>query len=122
MPLSHHTLPSPLTPQGKGRPQATRQASVTVLCSVGIVLVSVLLYLWPQVRLVNLGYRQNVLQARRTQMLQRQQELLVERATLRQPARIEEIAVRRLGMQAPKISQVIYVRPGQLITSPERAR
>ena len=122
MPLSHHPLPSPLTPQGKGRPQATRQASVTVLLSVVIVLVSVLLYLWPQVRLINLGYRQNALQARRTQMLQRQQELLVERATLCQPSRIEEIAVRRLGMQAPKLSQVIYVRPGQHITSPESAR
>jgi cell division protein FtsL len=122
MPLSHHPSHSPLTHQGKGRPQATRQASVTVLLSVVIVLVSVLLYLWPQVRLVNLGYRQNTLQARRTQSLQRQQELLVERATLRQPSRIEEIAVRRLGMQAPKISQVIYVRPGQHIASPEGAR
>ena len=122
MPLSHHPLPSSLTHQGKGRPQATRQASVTVLLSGVIVLVSVLLYLWPQVHLVNLGYRQNVLQARRTQMLQRQQELLVERATLRQPSRIEEIAVRRLGLQAPKISQVIYVWSGQHITSPERAR
>jgi cell division protein FtsL len=87
-----------------------------------MVLVSVLLYLWPQVRLVNLAYQQNVLQARRTQTLQRHKELQVERATLRQLPRIEEIAVRRLGMQAPKISQVIYVRAGQHITDPGRER
>lgn len=122
MALARQTLSAPRTSRGKGRPQATRQASVTVLLSVVIVFVSVLLYLWPQVLLVSLGYRQNVLQARRTQVLQRQQALLVERATLRQPSRIEEIAMRRLGMQAPKVSQVIYVRPGQHITSPERAR
>jgi cell division protein FtsL len=119
---SRRPLSSPLTRRGKGRPQATRQASVTVLLSVVMVLVSVLLYLWPQVRLVNLGYQQNVLQTRRTQTLRRQKELQVERATLRQLPRIEEIAIRRLGMQAPKISQVIYVRPGQHIPEPGRGR
>jgi cell division protein FtsL len=119
---SRRPLSTPLTRRGKGRPQATRQASVTVLLSVVMVLVSVLLYLWPQVRLVNLGYQQNVLQARRTQTLQRQKELQVERATLRQLPRIEEMAIRRLGMHAPKISQVIYVRPGQHIPEPGRGR
>jgi cell division protein FtsL len=113
---------APLARRGKSRPQATRQASVTVLLSVAMVLASVLLYLWPQVRLVNLGYQQNVLQARRTQALQRQKELQVERATLRQLPRIEKIAIRRLGMHAPKISQVIYVRPGQHIPDPGRGR
>jgi cell division protein FtsL len=86
------------------------------------VFISILLYLWPQARLVNLGYRQNVLQARRAQILQRQQELQVERATLRQPARIEEIAIRRLSMQSPKLSQVIYVRPGQSLSAAGRER
>jgi cell division protein FtsL len=119
---SSRPLSSPLPRRGKGRPQATRQASVTVLLSVMMVLVSVLLYLWPQVRLVNLAYQQNVLQTRRTQTLQRHKELQVERATLRQLPRIEEIALRRLGMQAPKISQVIYVRPGQYITDAGRER
>jgi cell division protein FtsL len=117
-----HTLPPPVTRRGKARPQATRQATVTVVLSVVMVLVSVLLYLWPQVRLVSLGYRQNTLQARRVQMLQRQQELQVERATLHQLSRIEDIAIRRLGMQAPSISQVIYVRSGQHIAGPGRER
>jgi cell division protein FtsL len=119
---SSRPLSSPLPRRGKGRPQATRQASAAVLLSVMMVLVSVLLYLWPQVRLVNLAYQQNMLQTRRTQTLQRHKELQVERATLRQLPRIEEIALRRLGMQAPKISQVIYVRPGQYITDPGRER
>jgi cell division protein FtsL len=122
MPLFRQTVSAPVALRGKSKPQATRQASVTVLLSVVIVFISILLYLWPQARLVNLGYRQNVLQARRIQMLQRQQELQVERATLRQPTRIEEIAIQRLGMQAPKLSKVIYVRPGQPLTAPGRAR
>jgi cell division protein FtsL len=122
MALARHRVCVPITRREKVRPQATRQVSVAVLLSGVIVLVSVLLYLWPQVHLVNLGYRQNMLQTQRTQALQRQQGLLVERATLRQPSRIEEIAGKRLGMQAPRVSQVIYVRPGQLLTSPERVR
>jgi cell division protein FtsL len=122
MPLSRHTVSVPTAQRGKSKPQATRQASVTVLLSVVMVFISILLYLWPQARLVNLGYRQNVLQARRAQMLQRQQELQVERATLRQPARIEEIAIRRLGMQSPKLPQVIYVRPGQSLSAAGRER
>jgi cell division protein FtsL len=122
MALARHRVSAPSTRRGKGHPQATRQVSVAVLLSGVIVLVSVLLYLWPQVHLVNLGYRQNILQTQRIQALQHQQGLRVERATLRQPSRIEEIAGKRLGMQAPKVSQVIYVRPGQLLTSPEGAR
>jgi cell division protein FtsL len=122
MSASRHTISATGSPWSKGKPQATRQASLVVLLSIGTVLMSILLYLWPQVRLVSLGYRQNVLQVRRTQLQQRQQELQVERATLRQPARIEELALRRLGMQAPKISQVIYVRPGQQIADPGRER
>lgn len=117
-----HTLPPPITRRGKARPQATRQVTVTIVLSVVIVLLSVLLYLWPQVRLISLGYQQNALQSQRVQLLQRQQELQVERATLRKLSRIEDIAIRRLGMQAPNVSQVIYVRSGQHIAAPGRER
>jgi cell division protein FtsL len=48
--------------------------------------------------------------------------LQIERATLRQPARLEDIAVRSLGMQRPHVSQVIYVRPSQQTVSPGRER
>jgi cell division protein FtsL len=85
-----------------------------------MVLVGILLYLWPQMRLVNLGYRRGALQARRARVLQRQKELQVEVATLRQLSRIEKIAVQHLGMRPPQTSQIIYVRLGQHITGSRR--
>jgi cell division protein FtsL len=84
-----------------------------VLLSVGAVLLGVLLYLWPQMRLVELGYRQGELRAQQAQVLQRRTELQVELATLQQLSRIERIAVQRLHMGPPQLSQIIYVRPGQ---------
>jgi cell division protein FtsL len=86
---------------------------MAILLSVVMVLLGILLYLWPQVRLVALGYQQSELWEWHQQALRKQKELQIERATLRQPARIEGIAVQALGMQRPHMSQVIYVRPPQ---------
>ena len=79
----------------------------------GMVLGGVLLYLWPQVRLVGMGYRYSKLLAQRTQVLQRQKELQVELGSLRQLRRIEDIATQHLGLRPPQATQVIYVRSGQ---------
>jgi cell division protein FtsL len=80
-----------------------------------VVLCGILLYLWPRMRLVELGYQYNALQARRSQVLQRQKELQVELASLRRLTRIEQLAVEKLGMRTPQLSQVIYLR-----TDPDR--
>ena len=79
-----------------------------------------MLYLWPQVRLVGLGYRQSKLLEQRTQFLQRQKELQVERGSLRQLRRIEDIAAQHLGLRPPQASQVIYVRQGQHVAGQRR--
>src|SRR5712691_2384434 len=71
------------------------------------------LYLWPQMRLVGLGYRYSKLLAQRTQVLQRQKELQVELSSLRQLRRIEDIAAQHLGLRPPQAKQVFYVRSGQ---------
>jgi cell division protein FtsL len=91
--------------------RANKPTSIAVLFSVAMVLAGILLYLWPQVHLVALGYRHSRLRTLRVQAFHKQAELQVERATLRHPSRIEEIAIQRLGMQRPHISQIIYVRP-----------
>jgi cell division protein FtsL len=96
----------------KVRPWTTKQAGLVMLLGTVMVLVGVLLYLWPQMRLVSLGYRQGTLQARSTRALWRQKELQVELATLRRLSRIEKIARQRLGMRSPQVSQIVYVHPG----------
>ena len=69
-----------------------------------------LLYLWPQMRLVDLGYHEAELRRERADALQRQEELRLELVSLSQLSRIEEIAVKRLGLESPQSSQIIYVR------------
>jgi cell division protein FtsL len=97
-----------------------KQVHVVLLLSAAMLLGGILLYLWPQIRLVNLGYQQSTLRAQRTQALQRQKELQVELSTLRQLPRIENIAVQRLGLRPPQTSQVVYVRPGSQTASTRR--
>ena len=122
MPPLRQVFASPVVRRGKARLQANRQTSVAVLLSTAMVLVGILLYLWPQMHLVDLAYRSSDLQALRAKTLHRQKELQVELATLSQLSRIEDIAVQRLGLRPPQVSQVIYVYPGQPIAGAGRER
>jgi cell division protein FtsL len=114
------TSPAPLVSRGRARRIASRHVGLALLLSAVMVLGGILLYLWPQVRLVGLGYRQSKLLEQRTQMLQRQKELQVERGSLRQLPRIADLAAQRLGLRPPQATQVIYVRQGQPVAGPRR--
>src|SRR2546423_3274266 len=107
------TSTAPLMLRGRARRIASRHMGLALLLSATMALGGILLYLWPQVRLVSLGYRQSKLLAQRTQMLQRQKELQVELGSLHQLRRVEDIAAQHLGLRPPQAAQVIYVRPGQ---------
>jgi len=107
------TSPEPPMSRGRARRIASQHVGMALLLSATMVLGGILLYLWPQVRLVSLGYRQSKLLAQRTHLLQRQKELQVELGSLRQLRRIEGIAAQHLGLRPPQAAQVIYVRPGQ---------
>ena len=104
---------SPPMSRGQARRLASRHVGMALLLSAVMVLGGVLLYLWPQMRLVSLGYRYGKLLTQRTQVLQRQKELQVELSSLRQLRRIEDIAAQHLGLRAPQANQMIYVRSGQ---------
>ena len=88
-----------------GRPVMVVLFSCTVAMLGGL-----LLYLWPQMRLVDLGYHEAELRRERSDALQRQEELRLELVSLSQLSRIEDIAVERLGLDSPQSSQIIYVR------------
>jgi cell division protein FtsL len=111
---------APIMSRGRARRLASRHVGMALLLSASMVLGGVLLYLWPQVRLVGLGYRQSKLLTQRTQVLQRQKELQVELGSLRQLRRIEEIAAQHLGLRAPQAAQVVYVRSGQPVVGQRR--
>lgn len=98
-----------------------KQVYGMILLSTAVVLLGALLYLWPQMRMVELGYQQSALRAQQAKALQHQKQLQVEIASLRGMARIERIAVEKLGLRPPRISQVIYLRQKQQTVSARRA-
>ena len=112
MPRPQSILASQTVYAGKGRRPTGKQMHVLLLSAVAV-LGGILLYLWPQVRLVDMGYQESALRARRAYALQRQKELRVELAALQQLPRIADIALQRIGLRPPQGAQVIYVRPGQ---------
>src|SRR5215813_11820634 len=114
MPRRPQATPAgPLLSRGRARRIASRHVGTALLLSATMMLGGILLYLWPQARLVSLGYRQSKLLAQRAHALQRQKELQVELGSLHQLRRIEDIATQHLGLRPPQAAQVIYVRSGQ---------
>ena len=83
---------------------------VVLFCCTVTMLGGLLLYLWPQMRLVDLGYLEGELRRERADALQRQEELRLELVSLSQLSRIEDIAAKQLGLGSPQSSQIIYVR------------
>ena len=101
---------------------SSKQLYGLVALSTAIILLGILLYLWPQMRIVELGYQQDALRLQQVQALQRQKELQVELASLRRLDRIEQLAMQQLGMNPPQLSQVIYLRQRQETVSASARR
>jgi cell division protein FtsL len=101
---------------------SSKQLYGLVALSTAIILLGILLYLWPQMRIVELGYQQDALRLQQVQALQRQKELQVELASLRRLDRIEQLAMQQLGMKPPQLSQVIYLRQRQETVSASARR
>lgn len=87
-----------------------KPAALVLFCCAAAMLGGILLYLWPQMRLVDMGYREGILQRQRVEALQRQKELRLELVSLSQLSRIERIASQYLGLRPPQSTQIIYVR------------
>ena len=87
-----------------------KPAIFVLFCCTAAMLGGILLYLWPQMRLVDMGYREGVLQRQRVEALQHQEELRLELISLSQLSRVEEIATKFLGLRPPQSTQIIYVR------------
>ena len=101
---------------------SSKQLYGLVALSTAILLLGLLLYLWPQMRIGELGYQQDALRLQQAQALQRQKELQVELASLRRLDRIEQLAMQQLGMKPPQLSQVIYLRQRQETASASARR
>lgn len=77
---------------------------------IGIAVAGVLLYVGGKVKIYQLGYRIEALQKEKQELERANRSLKIESSSLSSPARIEEIATRRLGMVRPAKENIVVVR------------
>lgn len=92
-------------PGGSSFKEALKYASCAIL-----VLVGALAYIWPHIRIVNLGYERDKLQKLHEKLIQANRLMRIEVASLRSLEKIETAALDQLKMIFPPDSQVVIVK------------
>ncbi len=82
-----------------------RRLVVTILIIVGL-----LLYVGGKVKIMRLGYQIDALEREKQELERVNRSLRIEASSLTSPARIEEIATKRLGMIRPAKENVVIVK------------
>jgi cell division protein FtsL len=86
-----------------------RREYLSVTCLFGAFLVCLLFYGWQQYRWIQNGYRIEEAQKRQEHLGEMGRQLRLERESLRNLQRIDEIAQRDLGMVMPKPGQLVIM-------------
>ena len=74
-----------------------------------LIIAGLILYVGGKVKIVRLGYRIEALEREKRDLERENRSLLIEASSMTSPARIEEIAVKRLGMIRPAKDNVVTV-------------
>lgn len=80
-----------------------------LLLQVALVMTILLFFVWSRLEVVHLEYAISSYEAQLRQAQQESRQLLVEAASLRNPLRIEKLAINNLGLRQPTPDQVIMV-------------
>ena len=80
-----------------------------LLAFVGLLMGVSLFFVWSRLQVVNLEYDISSLEGRLRSMQQESRRLTLEAASLRNPGRIEKVALRELGLRQPTLAQVVTV-------------
>jgi len=66
-------------------------------------------YVWCQTQVVNLGYRLSEAHRQHAKLADENKKLHLEMARLRAPERLEQIALRQLGLKHPDKDQIVLL-------------
>jgi len=77
---------------------------------VTLVICCSLFYVWSHIEMVNMGYEINQANRERNGLLQEQNKLKLEIATLRSPHHVEGIAKEELRLMLPQTSQLVIIK------------
>jgi len=75
-----------------------------------LVIASLILYVGGKVKIVRLGYQIDTLEHEKQELERANRSLLIESSSLASPARIEELATKRLGMVRPAKENIVIVK------------
>lgn len=97
----------------RSRRGSLRRTGLALLIVAGLIL-----YVGGKVKIVRLGYQIEALEREKGDLERENRSLLIEASSLSSPARIEEIATKRMGMVRPAKENVVVVkRKSQKATS-----
>jgi cell division protein FtsL len=75
-----------------------------------LIIGGLILYVGGKVKIVRLGYQLETLEREKRELERANRSLRIEASSLSSPARIEEIAIKRLGMIHPPKENLVMVR------------
>jgi len=92
----------------------TRGGNLRLVMLFGFIVLVLMLYVGGKVQIMRLGYQIDEMEKQKRDLERRNRSLQIEAASLSAPARIEEIAVKRLGLVRPPKENIVVVkrRPG----------
>jgi cell division protein FtsL len=79
----------------------------------GLVVIGLMVYVGGKVQIMRLGYQIDELEKQKRDLERMNRSLQIEASSLSAPGRIEEIAVKRLGMVRPAKENVVVVKRKQ---------
>ncbi len=87
-----------------------RRGSMRRLIAALLVIAALLLYVGGKVKIMRLGYQIEALEREKQGLERANRSLRIEESSLTSPARIEEIATKKLGMIRPPKEAVVVVK------------
>ena len=103
-------------------PDARYRSEYMLLSLLGVLFVlGLLFYGWQRYQWIQYGYRIETAQKKMEGMAESNRQLRVERASLRNPQRVDSIARERLGMVVPAPGQLVTLG-GRVVPNPPQAR
>ncbi|MDH4164382.1 MAG: cell division protein FtsL [Nitrospirota bacterium] len=90
--------------------EAMKNNSVRRIVLAGIAVIALMTYVGGKVQIMRLGYQINDLEKKKQELERSNRALQIEASSLSTPARIEEIAVKRLGMVRPPKENIVVVK------------
>ncbi len=88
----------------------SRRGSFRRLLIILLILACLILYVGGKVKIVRIGYQIETLEREKRDLERENRSLLIEASSLTSPARIEELAIKRLGMVRPSKENVVMVK------------